>query len=304
MAATTGSAAAVDPALVERVTRELEQLLAAGASPWAGELRGGPPCFGCGDRGRCVVVCSSAFRAVVDAGADRVSTAPGLTSAPEDLAHRIDHTLLKQDATAEQIQTLCEEAVRFGFASVCVNPFWVPVCAELLAGSCVKVCTVIGFPLGANSPVIKAAEARQAVCDGANELDMVINVGALKSGLHGVVQRDIEGVVEAAGPDVIVKVILETGALTDEEKVVACELAVAAGADYVKTSTGFGPGGATAADIALMRRIVGPRLGVKASGGIRDKKKALLMVRAGADRIGASASVKIVRGEDAGAGSY
>ncbi len=290
--------------LVARITREIEALVRAGQSPWAQALLEGPPCFGCAERGRCAVVCHTAFADIRKAGADRISATTGLEQLPRELAHLIDHTLLKQDATAEQIQHLCEEAARFGFASVCVNPFWVPVCAELLRQSAVKVCTVVGFPLGANTAATKAAETRRAIADGAEEIDMVINVGALKSGLDTVVEADIRAVVEAAGPGVIVKVILETGALSDEEKVRACECAVRAGADYVKTSTGFGPGGATAADVALMRRVVGPKIGVKASGGIRDQNKALLMVRAGATRIGASASVKIVKGEDAGDGAY
>jgi deoxyribose-phosphate aldolase len=289
--------------LVELVTRELKSLVAAGASPWAHALGGGPPCFGCGERGRCVVVCSDAFRGIADAGADRISAAPHLHAVPQDLAHMIDHTLLKPDATAEQVQSLCEEAAEHSFASVCVNPFWVPVCAELLRGTSVMVCTVIGFPLGASSPAVKAHETRRAVADGAEEVDMVINVGALKSGLTDLVRRDIAGVVEAAGPGVTVKVILETASLTDDEKITGCQLSVEARADFVKTSTGFGPGGATAADVALMRRIVGPDVGVKASGGIRDQKKALQMVQAGASRIGASASVKIVRGEAATGGS-
>ncbi|GIW71843.1 MAG: hypothetical protein KatS3mg102_1385 [Planctomycetota bacterium] len=289
--------------LVELVTRELKSLIEAGATPWAHALGEGPPCFGCGERGRCVVVCSEAFRQIAEAGADRISAAPGLPAVPRELAPLIDHTLLRPEADAEQIHKLCEEAARHGFASVCVNPFWVPLCARLLAGTPVAVCTVVGFPLGASNPAVKAFEARQAVAEGAAECDMVINIGALKSGLDEVVRRDIAGVVEAAGPGAIVKVILETALLDEEEKIRACELAVAAGAHYVKTSTGFGPGGATAADIALMRRIVGPRVGVKASGGIRDSRTALRMVRAGASRIGASASVKIVTGEGEGGGS-
>lgn len=219
------------------------------------------------------------------------------------LARMIDHTLLKPEASQAQIERLCDEARHFGFAAVCVNPYWVPLCVERLAGTGVKVATVIGFPLGATTPEAKAAEARQAVAAGAAELDMVLNVGALKSGQLERVQADIAGVVAAAG-DALVKVILETGLLTGDEKVTACRLAVAAGAHFVKTSTGFGPGGATTADISLMRRTVGPELGVKASGGIRDYATAVAMVEAGASRIGASASVAIVTGGPAADRGY
>ncbi len=215
----------------------------------------------------------------------------------------IDHTLLKPDATAQMIDKLCAEAKQYDFASVCVNPAWVKRAAQNLAGSDVKVCTVIGFPLGASTPETKAFETRDAIANGATEVDMVINVGALKSGYLELVQRDIAAVVEAAG-DVLVKVIIETGLLTDEEKVTACKLAVAAGADYVKTSTGFGPGGATVEDIALMRKTVGPDIGVKASGGVRDRASALAMIEAGATRIGASAGIAIVTGETAKGNGY
>lgn len=207
----------------------------------------------------------------------------------------IDHTLLKPEATADMIDKLCAEAKEHGFASVCVNPYWVKRSAELLAGTDVKVCTVIGFPLGANTPEVKAAETRDAIANGATEVDMVLNVGALKSGDLEAVKRDVAAVKEAAG-SVLLKVILETGLLTDEEKETACKLCVEAGADYVKTSTGFGPGGATVEDIALMRKAVGPDIGVKASGGVRDGEAAAAMIAAGATRIGTSSGVSIVTG--------
>jgi deoxyribose-phosphate aldolase len=280
--------------IVELVGREILALAQAGNSPWANLVREGPPCFGCGTRGECVTVCPPAFEGVLRAGADRIGTTTGIGRVSPDIARYIDHTLLKPEATLDQVTLLCAEAAKFRFCSVCINPFWVATCKRLLQGHPVKVCTVIGFPLGANSPAMKATEARRAVQEGADEVDMVINVGALKSGLYDTVEADIAGVVEAAGPGIITKVILETGLLNDTEKIKGCELAKKAGADFVKTSTGFGPGGATAADIALMRRVVGDELGVKASGGVRDRETALLMIQSGASRIGASASVKIV----------
>jgi deoxyribose-phosphate aldolase len=207
---------------------------------------------------------------------------------PEEILRRIDHTLLKPDASRPDIVRLCEEAKMYGFATVCVNPYWVPLAAELLAGSGVGVTTVIGFPLGASTTFAKIAEARDAIAGGATEIDMVMNVGALKSGDADAVKRDIEGVVSACCGRAVVKVILETGLLTDGEKIEACRISKAAGADYVKTSTGFGPGGATVEDIALMRRTVGPEMGVKASGGVRDLETARRMIAAGATRIGTS----------------
>jgi deoxyribose-phosphate aldolase len=209
------------------------------------------------------------------------------------LAKTIDHTLLKAIGTASQVRELCAEARTFGFASVCVNPVWVPLCAQELAGSDVLVCTVIGFPLGANSAETKAAEARLAVSQGAHEVDMVINLGAAKAADWKGVEEDIRGVVKAAGP-ALVKVILETCYLTEEEKVEACEAAGRAGAHFVKTSTGFGTGGATVEDIRLLRKTVGDRLQVKASGGVRTCQDALAMLEAGADRIGASSGIAIV----------
>ena len=214
-----------------------------------------------------------------------------------NLASYIDHTLLKADATEAQITRLCEEAREHRFASVCVNPRWVALCAQLLAGSGVRVCTVIGFPLGASSSAIKAAETRQAVADGADELDMVISVGDLKAGNYEFVRADIRGVVKAAEGRTV-KVIIEACLLTDEEKSLACKLAMAAGADFVKTSTGFSTGGATVADVKLMRAAVGPNFGVKAAGGIRTRKDALAMIEAGANRIGASAGIAICAEND------
>ena len=215
---------------------------------------------------------------------------------PTDIAKIIDHTLLKPEATRDQIVQLCREAREYGFASVCVNPSYVKLAAELLRGSSVKVCSVVGFPLGATLPEVKAYEARRAIEEGAAEIDMVINIGALKSGDLELVKRDIASVVDVChAKGALCKVIIEAALLTDEEKVLACQLAKAAGADYVKTSTGFGPGGATVQDVALMRRTVGPEMGVKAAGGIRSYEAAKSMVEAGATRIGASAGVKIVQ---------
>jgi deoxyribose-phosphate aldolase len=207
----------------------------------------------------------------------------------------IDHTLLKPEATTSQVEQLCNEARRFGFASVCVNPTHVKLCARLLQGSPVRVCTVIGFPLGATLPEVKAFEAQQAIRDGATEIDMVINIGALKDKNTDLVASDIAAVVNAAhASGALVKVIMEAALLTDEEKVIACRLAKGAAADYVKTSTGMGPGGATEHDVALMRQAVGTQMGVKAAGGIRTLADAQKMIEAGATRLGASASVKIM----------
>ena len=209
------------------------------------------------------------------------------------IASMIDHTLLKPESTPAQIEKLCAEAAEYHFASVCVNPVYIPLAARLLKGTGVKVCCVVGFPLGAIAPEQKAAEAASCAAMGAEELDMVIHVGAAKAGDWALVQRDIEGVVKAAAGHTV-KVIIETCLLTDEEKVKACEAAKAAGAHFVKTSTGFSTGGATTHDIALMRKTVGPEMGVKASGGIRDYETAMAMIEAGANRIGASAGIAIV----------
>ncbi len=248
----------------------------------------------------CVVHNQEGVRTVVRSGADRISAGVGLKDARFDtsLARMIDHTLLKPEATKQQIEQLCAEARQFQFASVCVNPCYVKYCAQLLRDSKVKVCTVIGFPLGATTTEAKVAEAEQALRDGAQELDMVINVGLLKSGMDTYVEQDIRAVARTAHrASAILKVIIETGLLTDEEKVKACLLAKRAGADFVKTSTGFSKGGATAGDIRLMRKVVGSELGVKASGGVRTQEQARELIESGADRIGASASVKIVLGE-------
>lgn len=208
----------------------------------------------------------------------------------------IDHTLLKPDASQEQIETLIEEAKKYDFASVCVNPTWVSFAAQALKGTDVKVCTVIGFPLGANTPELKAFETSDAIQNGANEIDMVINIGSLKSQNFDLVEKDIRAVVEAA-KGTLVKVIIETCLLTDDEKVKACQIAQKAGADFVKTSTGFSTGGATVADVALMRKTVGPDMGVKASGGARSYEDALAFIKAGATRIGASSGVAIMEGD-------
>ena len=213
-----------------------------------------------------------------------------------DVAKLIDHTLLRPEATRQDIETLCREALDFQFANVCINPTWVTLAAQLLDGSGVGVCAVVGFPLGATTPDVKACEARRAIGDGAREIDMVINIGALKSGDRDGVLRDIEAVTASCREgSAISKVIIEAALLTDQEKVAACTLAKAAGADFVKTSTGFGPGGATAADVRLMRRAVGPAMGIKAAGGIRDLAALEAMVAAGATRIGTSAGMRIVQ---------
>ena len=246
-----------------------------------------------------------ANRAVIDSlgPAPENVDIPHVKRTSATLAGRIDHTLLKPDAAMAAIQTLCDEAREHGFASVCVNTRWVPTAAERLAGSGVMVCTVVGFPLGAMTRLAKAEEARITVAEGADEVDMVIDIGGLLSGDLAAVYDDILGVVGAARP-VPVKVILETSLLTDEQKAIACLIAARTGAAYVKTCTGFGGGGATPEDIALMRHMVGDRLGVKASGAVRNHRDAEKVLHAGADRIGASASVAIISGSDAGARGY
>lgn len=254
----------------------------------------------CGD-GLCVVHNKDGVRNIVHNGASRVTAGIGIEAAggvESDLAGMIDHTLLKPEATKAQITQLCQEAKKFSFASVCINPSYVSLCAKLLRDTPVKVCTVIGFPLGATSTASKAFEAEHALRDGAKEIDMVINVGMLKSSEYEYVENDIFAVVTTGRRyGALTKVILETGLLNDEEKVKGCVLAKRAGADFVKTSTGFSKGGATVGDIALMRKVVGSAMGVKASGGVRTREDALAMVASGADRIGASASVKIVMGD-------
>ena len=227
----------------------------------------------------------------------------GPTEGPWDLSPLIDHTLLKPEATGAQVEVLCAEALEYRFASVCVNPLWVPLAASLLKGSSVRTCTVVGFPLGATARRAKAFEAEIAQLDGAQEVDMVLAIGAVKTGDWESVRRDLEALRSATPAPTVLKVILETCLLDNAEKIRACELACEAGLDFVKTSTGFSTGGATEADVALMRRTVGPSLGVKASGGIRTYEAAFQMVRAGATRLGLSASLAVVRGS-AGSGTY
>jgi deoxyribose-phosphate aldolase len=263
-----------------------EELAAAGAGPLPARCSCHAVLYEC---------CPDRLRGVLDAGATRLGLhATG--GAVGGVAGMIDHTLLKPDAALKDIEALCREAAEYSFASVCVNPTWVGACARLLRGSGVRVCSVVGFPLGATTPDVKHYETRRAIFDGASEIDMVINIGALKSGDLRLVERDIEAVAapcREAGA--LSKVIIEAALLTDDEKTAACTLAKAAGADFVKTSTGFASGGATAADVALMRRIVGAEMGVKAAGGVRDLEGLKAMVAAGATRIGASAGVRIVQ---------
>jgi deoxyribose-phosphate aldolase len=282
--------------LVEIITREVLVAMAE-AEQRQQQPEGGESCkLECAS-GLCVKTCFDRVGRVVSAGAERLTSTLGVIPDNLDLAKMIDHTLLKPDATPDQIAQLCFEARKYGFASVCVNPSYVELCAQLLKGSPVKVCTVIGFPLGATPPEVKAYETRLALEKGATEIDMVINIGALKARDLELVARDIRGVVltaHAAGA--LVKVILETCLLSDEEKVLGCLLAKEAGADFVKTSTGFSSGGATVEDVELMRRTVGAQMGVKAAGGIRTREDAEKMIKAGATRIGASAGVKIVQG--------
>ena len=244
----------------------------------------------------CPTFCHADVQRIVDAGAERIGIVLGETATAHDWASLIDHTLLKPEASEADIRKLCEEAAQFGFASVCVNPAWVKKASAFLKGSGVPVCTVIGFPLGATLPDVKAFEARRAIFNGATEVDMVINIGALKSCDDCAVEDDIRAVVEAAHENhVLCKVIIETALLTDDEKVRACIASKNAGADFVKTSTGFAKGGATANDVALMRHTVGKALGVKASGGVKGIEDARAMFEAGATRIGASVGVKIAQ---------
>lgn len=288
-----GTAAPSAPALTPHVTAAPVHGLAPGTV-----VHDPMTCERCRNWGVTGVRGPDETRLLAAAGASRVVATMGYCPASDGLASLIDHTLLKPDATREEVEQLCREAAQFCFASVCVNPNWVALCRELLRGSGVKVCTVIGFPLGAHLPDIKAYETRRAIEQGAEEVDMVINIGALKSRDYALVEQDIHGVVQAAAGRALVKVILETSLLTRDEKVMGSTLAKAAGADFVKTSTGFAGGGATVEDVQLMRETVGPEMGVKASGGVRTKEDAEKMVAAGATRIGASAGVKIVRGED------
>ena len=250
-------------------------------------------CPGCVQR--CAQTCARNTREIIAAGADRVSASERLTKIDPAIASLIDHTILKPEATRADLIKVCREARQYNFASVCVNPYWVPLVRAELAGSPVRVCTVVGFPLGATSTEAKVAETAAAVRAGAQEIDMVINIGALRSCDNEAVKSDIQQVVKVAhDAGAIVKVILETALLDDNQKAIACTLAKLAGADFVKTSTGFGPSGATAHDVALMRSVVGPEMGIKAAGGIRTLADLQAMTAAGATRIGASASVKIV----------
>jgi deoxyribose-phosphate aldolase len=250
-------------------------------------------CPGCVQR--CAQTCARNTKEIIAAGADRVSASERLTKIDPSIAALIDHTILKPEATRDDVVKICREARQYGFASVCVNPYWVSLVRAELSGSAVKVCTVVGFPLGATSTEAKVAETAAALRAGAEEIDMVINVGALRSGDRDAVRQDIRQVVETAHrAGAIVKVILETALLDDAQKAAACTLAKQAGADFVKTSTGFSTSGATAHDVALMRGVVGPGMGVKAAGGIRTLSDLRAMTAAGATRIGASASIRIV----------
>ena len=292
-----------DEALVEALVSRVGQRLGvqvfqnapaatAGDDPSAACGATGPDCNGCGF---CVTRKEPIIFEMLRAGVARVGAGPGGVKPDGAIAGAIDHTILKSDATKEQLKKVCDEARQWGFATVCVNAVNIPFVARELAGSSVKPIAVVGFPLGAMTPSAKAFETREAVRNGAREIDMVINMGAMKGGDYTLVLADICAVVTAARP-YPVKVILETGGLTHDEKVIGCALSKCGGAAFVKTSTGFGPGGATVEDIKLMRAIVGPAMGVKASGGVRDTETARAMVGAGANRIGASASVAIVTG--------
>lgn len=279
-----------------------EELIQAVTQEVVAALSAPEPQDRCRDcQGSCAAHCSDKVRSVVGSGAGRISYTGDGAKVPGDLARYIDHTLLRPDATAAEIDRLCREAKEYGFAAVCINPAWAKRAAENLRGTKVRVASVVGFPFGATTPEVKAMEARRAVRDGAREIDMVLNIGALKSGDHDLVRRDIEKVADACHEaGAILKVIIEAALLTDEEKVVASYLAREARADFVKTSTGFGPGGATVHDVLLMRETVGPEMGVKAAGGIRTAEDVREMVAAGATRIGASAGVEIVTGGKGG----
>ncbi len=275
--------------IIEEITREVLLRL---NQPQPASIGSGCNCTD----GSCVQNCADKVNKVVQAGASRVTATLGVRPQDSGIARYIDHTLLKPDASQDQIAQLCYEARTYEFASVCINPAQVKLAAQLLKGSPVKVCTVVGFPLGATPGTVKAYETQQAIRDGATEIDMVINVGALKSKDYVTVKEDIGAVVRAAhAGNALVKVIIEAALLTDEEKVIASHLSKLAGADFVKTSTGFGPGGATAEDVALMRKVVGPDIGVKAAGGVRNLADAQTMIAAGATRLGASAGVRIVK---------
>ncbi len=277
---------------VDQITRAILEALTKYSVPASGVAED----EGCAECDICAQKCPEKVRQIIGAGATRVSASSGVMTVPQDIARLIDHTLLKPDATTAEIEKLCREAKEYHFAAVCVNPPFVKQCADLLRGTDVAIAAVVGFPLGAHTTSAKVFEAQQAIADGASEIDMVINIGALKAKEDQLVREDIRAVVDAAHRQgAIVKVIIEAALLTDEEKVRACEHAKEAGADFVKTSTGFGPGGATVHDVELMRRTVGGELGVKAAGGIKNLEQAEAMIKAGATRIGASAGVKIVQ---------
>lgn len=297
----------VSDELIQQITRKVIAMTAEGP-----QVRG--PCSAehpgkqvsvetCGPCGACATKRPDDVRGLRESGLARIAQLAGNDAPPQDLAPLIDHTLLKPEATRDDLLKVCDEAKKYGFATVCVNAGNIRLVASQLAGSNVKAIAVVGFPLGAGTPQAKAFETREAIRNGAKEIDMVMNIGAMKSRDYGCVLEDIQSVVEAAR-DIPVKVILETGGLTMEEKIIGCTLSKVGGAAFVKTSTGFGPGGATAEDIALMRRIVGPEMGVKASGGVRTTEDAKKMIAAGATRLGASASVGIVTGAKTGAGKY
>ena len=285
---------------LDRLVAQIGEELLARVSPSAVTPRKGEGlnlpdqvCPGCVQR--CVQTCARNTREIIAAGASRVSASEKLTRIDPSIAALIDHTILKPEATRNDVVKICREARQYGFASVCINPYWVPLVKAELAGSPVKVCSVVGFPLGATSTEAKVCETAAALRAGAQEIDMVINVGALRSGDTDAVKNDIQSVVRVAHQaGAIVKVILETALLDDTQKTVASKIARNAGADFVKTSTGFSTSGATVHDVALMRAAVGPNIGVKASGGIRTLQDVQAMTAAGATRIGASASVKIV----------
>lgn len=285
--------------MVDEITRQVvARMQQQGVTPPAASASAHDPNCCSHEDGRCVRDCSTRVKSVVDSGAGRISSSLGFIPRDLGIARYIDHTLLKPDASADQVAQLCREAREYHFASVCVNSTWVPLCAEMLKGSDVAVCTVVGFPLGASPPEVKAYEAQLAIQNGANEIDMVINIGALKSRDLKMLHRDVATVVSTChSHSVICKVIFETSMLNDEEKVIAAQVCKMAGADFVKTSTGFGGGGATVADVALMAKVVGPDIGIKASGGVRTYQDAKDMVKAGASRIGASAGVAIVKAE-------
>ena len=278
---------------LERIAKRIVELAGPGGLPSIRECSCCGPCC----NGRCAEQNPATVRDLIGMGAGRIGHSLGGGPIARDVAGFIDHTLLKAEATPQQIELLCKEALEYGFASVCVNPSFVKLCADLVKGSRVMVCTVAGFPLGAHVPEIKAAEARRSIREGAREIDMVINIGALKGGDDDLVLNDIRAVVDACiDGRATCKVIIECALLTDDEKVRACQLARRARADYVKTSTGFSTGGATARDVALMSEAVrGARMGVKAAGGIRSLEDMKEMVQAGATRIGASAGVQIVK---------